>query len=164
MRSGLMACQLSPVVRGLHHILRAEIKRLWILGREDERRHLRSSKFRAAHKNMRDLAGDFVEAHDAAVPAAGINDVGIRGIRRDVTEFKSADGEPIAEADLTVIAAIRHRDGAAVLLRGVRIVGKLVVRDHVVELAGRLVVPTAPRFAAVHADGGALIDTENHAL
>ena len=113
---------------------------------------------------MRDLAGDFVEAHDAAVPAAGVNDVGIRGVGRDETEFKSTDGEPIAEADLTVIAAIRHRDGTAVLLRGVRRVGKLAVGNHVVELACRLVVPTAPRFAAVHADSSALIDTENHAL
>src|SRR5580704_11897035 len=113
---------------------------------------------------MRDLAGDFVEAHYAAVPAAGINNVRIRGVRRDETEFKSADGKPITIGDLTVIAAIRDRDGAAVLLRRVRKVGKLVVGDYVIELPGGLVEPSAPGFAAVDADGSALIDAENHAL
>src|SRR5581483_5964581 len=43
------------------------------------------------------------------------------------------------------------------LLAAVDPVGKLVIRDHMIKLCCRLVVPTAPGLAAVHGHTGPLI-------
>src|SRR5258705_7256044 len=50
--------------------------------------------------------------------------------------FKSACGKPITVCDFAVVAAVRHNDGAAVLLRGVSVIRKRIVSRHVIELAG----------------------------
>jgi len=135
-----------------------------ILRREHEWRHLRRALRGAANEDVRDLTGDFIEAHDAAVPTAGIDDVWIRGVGSDVTKLEAANREPVAIGDYAIVAAAWDGGGAAILLRGVGNVGKLVVGDDVIELASGLVEPIAPGFAAVEADSGALIDAENHAL
>ena len=51
---------------------------------------------------------------------------------------------------------------AALLLPAADAVRERVVGAHVVELGGRLVVPAAPRLAAVHGDHRALVRREDH--
>src|SRR5437764_15248989 len=60
--------------------------------------------------------------------------------------------------------AARSRRSPAVLLRAINPVGKPVVRSHVIELSGGLVVPTAPSLATIARDYRALIISQNHAL
>src|ERR1700679_102616 len=166
-RSSEVGADLGPAlaaVGSFQDVLSAEIERARILRRKNQRRHLRHTIFRAAYENVHDLSGGFVPAQDAAVPASGINDAGVGGIGSNVTEFEAADGKPIAETDFAVVAAMGNRSGAAILLRSVGNVGKLIVRDDVIELAGRLIIPTAPGKAGVEANGGALVHAENHAL
>src|SRR5207237_5872346 len=73
------------------------------------------------------------------------------------------DRRPVAEGDLAVIAAARDPGGAGVLLRPVHPVWELVVRDDVVELRRGLVVPAAPRRAAVQTDRRTLVAAHDHA-
>ena len=88
----------------------------------------------------------------------------MRGVGSDVSVFAAhRHGAPVAQRDRCVVRARRRRRGAAVLLRAVDPVRVPVVGGHVVELGGRLVVPGAPRFRAVHADDGALVGAEDHA-
>src|SRR5437016_4249478 len=62
----------------------------------------------------------------------------------------------------TVLAAARSGRRTAVLLRAVHPVRKLVVRHDVIELRRWLVVPRAPRLAAVARHNRALVAAENH--
>ena len=114
----------------------------------------------AGRQHVLHLAGGAIQARHALRPA--INDVGIQRIGRNITVFLGADRMPVAEGDLAVVAAAGDAGRAALLLAAVNPVGKLVVGADVIELRGRLVVPGAPGLAAVHADGGALIDRESN--
>src|SRR2546429_2671594 len=71
---------------------------------------------------------------------------------------------PIAKGDFAIIAAALRGGGAAFLLRAVNPVGKTIVGGDVIELRGWLIVPTAPRRAAVHADDRALVGAERDNL
>src|SRR4029079_17322007 len=77
--------------------------------------------------------------------------------RRDLAELHQID--PVDR-----VRAARPPRGARILLRAVHPVRKTVVGDDVVELPGGLVVPGAPRLAAVDGDDAPLIDPENAAL
>ena len=111
-----------------------------------------------------DSARGFVEAQHGVIPASGEDDVGMQGIRGNVSEFKAAHGKPVAVGNLAVVAAIGHSRGAAVLLLGINVVGELVVGDHVVKLSCGLVEPGGPGVARVERNRGALVHAENHAL
>src|SRR3989442_168198 len=64
---------------------------------------------------------------------------------------------PRAHGALAVIAAARHVRGARPLLAAVIPVREPAIGRHVIELRRGLVVPAAPRLAAVDGDDGALI-------
>src|SRR6185295_4354626 len=96
--------------------------------------------------------------------AAAVDDVGVARKGNVVVALVAAHRIPVAEGELAVIAAARHRHRAAVLLAAVDPVGETVVGGHVVELPGRLVVPGAPGLAAVDGDDGALIGAGDHPL
>src|SRR5258707_6448194 len=116
----------------------------------------------AARENVNKLPRVFIEADDTAIPAAGIDKVGVKRIGRDVAVFEASDGPPVAESDFAVIAAAGHGGGAAILLGCVGNVRKLIVGDDVIELAGGLIEPGRPGLAAVVADDCALVDAENN--
>src|SRR5439155_24276256 len=78
----------------------------------------------------------------------------------DIPVLLRADGTPLPERDLAVVAAAHDPGGSALLLAAVHAVRELVVGADVVELRRRLVVPRAPRRAPVHRDEGALIAGE----
>src|ERR1700730_13262765 len=61
-------------------------------------------------------------------------------------------------------AARRCADGATVLLRASHEVGEAVVRGHVIDLRGWLVVPGAPGRGSIHAYNSPLIAGDDHSL
>src|SRR5437867_1096770 len=99
----------------------------------------------------------------AAVGVPAVDDVGIERVRRDVAALAGAHRRPVAEGDRAEVAATRHAGGARILLSAVHAVGEGVVRDHVVELGRRLLVPAAPAAAAVERDHRALVAAHDHA-
>src|ERR1700730_5356591 len=101
---------------------------------------------------MDNLPGSLVIAKHRTVPSAGVYVVWIRGIGHDVAKLKSPGRRPIAISDFAIIAAAGDGGGPAVLLRSVNVVRKMLISADVINLSGRLVVPRAPGFAAIHAD------------
>src|SRR5205807_7937922 len=75
-----------------------------------------------------------------------------------------ADRVPVAVRDLAIVAPAVHAGGAALLLAAAHAVRERVVGVDVVELRGRLVVPGAPRHAAVQRDDGPLIGADEDRL
>src|SRR5262249_16645726 len=78
--------------------------------------------------------------------------------------FKAAAGKPVAIRNLAVVAAVGHHDGAAVLLRSIGVIRKLVIRGDVVQLARRLVEPIGPGGSSVQTDDCTLVRADNHAI
>src|SRR5215475_11387876 len=76
--------------------------------------------------------------------------------------FKAADGVPVLGKNLAIVAAARDSRGSAILLRPIDTVWESVIGRDVVELAGRLVIPGAPRPAAIDADDRSLVNAQNH--
>ncbi len=85
---------------------------------------------------------------------------GLSGSGRHKAVLVDADGQPVALRDRAVVAAARHAHRSALLLTAAHAIRKRVVGRHVIELAGRLVVPGAPRLAAVERHDRALIGSE----
>src|SRR5205085_5827619 len=112
-----------------------------------------------AHGLGRDLRG-LARALDEARELAAVDDVRVKRVRGDVAVLFRADRSPVAEGYRAVVAAARRPDRAALLLAAVDPIWELVVGRDVVELRGRLVVPTAPGAPAVDRDGRALIRRE----
>src|ERR1700730_13730824 len=106
---------------------------------------------------MDDLTSGFVVAKNRTIPSSRVYVIRIRGIGHDVAKLEGPGGRPVSIRDLAIIAAAGDGGGAAVLLRSVNVVRKMLISAYVIKLPGRLVVPGAPRFAAVHADNCALI-------
>src|SRR2546430_4728465 len=89
------------------------------------------------------LPGTTIITEEFAVSAATINDVGIGGIRRNITALASAGGMPVTKRDGAIITAADDEDAAAILLCAIDVIRKLIIHGHVIELRGWLVVPTA---------------------
>src|SRR6267142_1282814 len=87
----------------------------------------------------------------------------IQRVRRDVSILISRlHRPPIMKIQRTIPAPARRRRRTAVLLRSVHPVRKTMVRNHVIKLSGRLVVPRTPRLAAVACHQRALIAAQSH--
>src|SRR6266852_6383682 len=71
---------------------------------------------------------------------------------------------PLAKCDFAVVAAAHRTNGPAFLLSAVNPIRKAIVRGHVIELRGRLVIPSAPRLAVVHGNYRALITGKRNRL
>src|SRR6266702_5995559 len=140
-----------------------EVQRARLERRKNNRQRARVTIFAAANRfrrNLRVLADILLRARE---PVA-IKNVGIERIDGDVSVLENPDQMPIAKSYFAVIAAALRRHGAALLLRAVNPVRKTIVRGDVIELRGWLIVPTAPRRAAIHADDRALIGAERDDL
>ena len=106
------------------------------------------------------LRGDILHLARGAIETghlAAVNDVRVERIGRDIAIFLDADGVPLAESDLAIVAAADDAGRAAFLLAAVDPVRELIVGDDMVKLRGRLVVPRTPGLPAVDGDDGALI-------
>src|SRR5579871_6908282 len=100
-------------------------------------------------RNGLDLAGSLVEAGERALVIAGVDDVRIGRIGRDIAGFAAAHRIPVRTIDASAVAAAGDGDGSVVLLRAVNTIRNLVVGDDVIELRGGLVVLACPGLAAV---------------
>src|SRR5205807_4728726 len=105
-------------------------------------------------------SSDLVEARDLSA----VYDVGVQRIGSDIAVLLRADGTPLPERDLSVVAAAHDSGGPALLLAAVHAVRELVIGADMVKLRRRLVVPRAPRRSAVHRDDGALVAGEQDDL
>src|SRR4029079_10881773 len=92
-----------------------------------------------------------VGALDGAAVVAGVDDVGVARIDRDVAALAAGDAERVA------VAGARHGDVAVVLLRGVDPVRPARVDLDAVQLGGGLVVLRRPGPSAVTRDVGAAV-------
>src|ERR1700734_2767460 len=75
----------------------------------------------------------------------------------DVAVLLGAGSIPVALRGLTPVAAANHARRTALLLAAADPIREPPVGIYMVHLRGRLVVPRAPRGAAVHGDRRALI-------
>src|SRR6185437_8133775 len=178
-RAGILARQVGadrlPVlatVARAEETLVAEVQRLRVSLGERERHRPDGAvvilRVREHRIDVADLAGLPVEFVDARAAVRGIagNDVRIIGIGRDHAAL-AADrdlAELLHGNAVTACGAARERGGARVLLSAIHPVGELVVRDDVIDLRGRLVVPAAPGLAAVERDLCALVAAEDAPL
>ena len=110
------------------------------------------------------FAGAVVVARDVAAIGAGVNDIRVGGIGRDVAALATADVVPVGAIDGAVRAGAGDADGGVVLLGTVDVVGEATVGGDVVELRGWLRVLARPGDAAVDGDGGAAIVAVDDAL
>ncbi len=149
----------QAAVRGLPQRIGREEQRARIDRRKQQRRRPERARVRITRRpDVLDLAGPAIEARHLAA----VHQIGIERIRRDVAVLLHTDGQPLAERDLSVVAAAGDARRPALLLPAAHAVRERVVRAHVVELRGRLVVPGTPALAAVHRHDGALIGGQDH--
>ena len=113
-------------------------------------------------RNILNLPGLSVETIKLTARAASINNLWVDRIWKNVTTLSRTDRMPVSIGDLSVVAAAHYRRGAAILLRAVHPVRKLIVHRNVIKLRRRLVVPTAPRLTTVQSNNCPLIDARDH--
>ena len=111
-------------------------------------------------EDLAELAGLAVQPGDRAAVAAGVDDVRIARVHRDVAALAAADLIPVGRD--REAAARRHRNRAVVLLRSVDAVGPLVVHIDPVHLRGLLTHLVGPALAAVEADVGPAVVRVDH--
>src|SRR3954453_9169783 len=143
-------------------------------GAERDRRRPRITERRVASKqtdvpriarcNVVRLPRQPFEPEQCAIGAAAIDDVIVVRVWDDVAALAAADGLPVVRRDCPVVAPARDADGSAVLLCAVNAVRECVVCRDMVELRRGLVVPLAPRDAAVDRDRRALIDASDQSV
>ena len=150
-------------VGGLPDVLRADVERARIGGREHDRERpleaLGDVSRRIAHRvvGMRVdralLAGAPIEPRDEAAVAAGEEQIRRPRIAGDVAALAAADRvEDLIDAARSAEAGrrlARKAGGAVVLLRAADVIRHVPGRNHVVHLRGRHRL-RRPRFAAVH--------------
>src|ERR1700683_18614 len=96
-----------------------------------------------------------------AFVGARIDNVWVTRIGRDITAFAAADGIPIRLIYDALIAAAGDAYGGVVLLRAVEVIRKSIVRGHVIELRGWVVVFRGPSLAAVDGNRRPAIIAQN---
>src|SRR6185437_6154790 len=110
-----------------------------------------------------DLSRVAVVARDAAAGTA-VNEVRVQRIDRGAAVFLDADRMPVVRGQLTIVAARRHARRTRVLLPAANPIRPGVVDADLVHRGGRLVVPTAPRLAAVDGDDRTLVAVDRQDL
>src|SRR3989442_1191199 len=109
------------------------------------------------------LAGALVETGNQALVVAGVNNVGVGRIGRDVARFPTAHRIPVGTIDGAVVAAAGDGDGAVVLLRPVDVVRSAGIGNDVIELRRGLIVLARPSFASIQTHSDATIVGNDHA-
>ena len=161
-----MISQDLPAVGRPEDHLRAVIDDVGIVGRRGDRRrplkpilHVFAAVARRVLRpraHVARLSGAVVVARDDAEILARIHDVGVRGVRHDVSCLAAADVVPVRQRDAVPQAVARSLRRAQVLHRAGDVIRRAGVRRHVVELAQRQ-LRREPRLAAVGGDVDAAI-------
>ena len=151
--------QLRPAAAAVHgapdHVAR-EVERARIHRGEEHRCRSQHAVVGRAKGLWRDLL-DLARAPVPARHPAAVDDIRVERVGSDVAVLLHADRCPLAEGDGAVVAAALHARRARLLLPAADAIREGVVGADVVELRGRLVVPRAPRAAAVDGDDDALV-------
>src|SRR5262249_52245683 len=137
-----------PAVGRFEQDVAGVIKRLLIHRREDHRGRAQETILAAAHGFRRyilRLTGRPIVLRDLAA----VSDVRVDRVGGDIAVFFNADSTPTAPGDRAIIAPASYRRRAALLLTAVDPVRPAIVCDDMIHLRRRLVVPTAPRLAAI---------------
>src|SRR5262249_3529377 len=148
-----------PAVERLEQHVAGVIERLLVNRREDYRRRAQETILTAARGFGRDVLR--LTGRPIVLRAlAAVGDVRIRGVGGAVPVLSTAAVCQIAVGVRALLAPRGSPGRAALLLPAVDPVRPAVVGDDVIHLRRRLVVPTAPRLAAVDGDRRALISGE----
>ena len=174
--AGQIAADFAPMVAAIGrfpHQFACRIKRCRTASRRHQRHH---PIIMMAHLGRSLAIGrDRIGRDVGHLPGAGIpprrmpakprpvDDVGVDRIGNVIIALVPANRVPVAEIGRSIIAPAGDPDRAAVLLPRVDPVGKAIVGGEVIQLSGRLVVPVAPRLAAIDADRRALVRCRCHA-
>src|SRR5436305_303707 len=107
----------------------------------------RANRIQRPGRYILDLSGVVVIPGDLAAIRAGVDDLRIMRIGRDVSAFTSAHRIPIRTIDST---PLRRRSAyrAVVLLSAINEIREAIVGNHMVELRRRLVPLRSPACAA----------------
>ena len=156
---------MHPAVRRSHHELESGDQLVLVPGRESERLGNRGAAVQAwidVGTHVDPLLAGVGDLHDPR--PAGVHDIGVQRIGNRRAPLPTGHGVPVHRRDGAEVAAAARADGARVLLRAVHPVGIRVVDGDVIDLVRRLIVPGAPRRAAVERHDRALIHPQEHAL
>src|SRR5260370_33086707 len=146
-------------IRGFEEHVSRKVERVRFERRKNHWQRARIAILAAANRlrrNLRVFANVLLRARE---PVA-IKNVWIERVDGDIVVFENSDEMPIAKSSFAIIAAAQCCRGAAFLLGAVNPIWKTIVGRDVIELRRWLVIPTAPRLAAVHADDRALIGAQ----
>ena len=131
------------------------------------RKHQRQSAIvaiLAAPHGLRRNVLHFTNFQVRARYARAVNQILIGWIDGDRAVLFHSEQSPVAKCDFSVVAAAGCRCRSALLLCAINPVGKTVVRRNVIKLRRGLVIPTAPRRAAVYANHRALVARQSDDL
>ena len=146
--------------RRLPQRVAGEIEHVRIDGGKEDRCGPQRADAAASARQRRDVLHLAGPAIGARRRTAAVNNLGAQRIGRRVPVLVDADRMPFAKRDGAVVAAARDARRTALLLTAAHPIRKRVVCRDVVHLRRRLVVPRAPRLAAVDADDRPLIARE----
>src|SRR4029077_2672130 len=141
----------------------SEKKQMRIEWRKDNRlgpQHPEIFRLHRHRKNVLRLTGAPIESRQFTAD----DDVWIEWIGNDITIFLRRNRSPVAERNLAFVAATFDADRTAFLLTAVKPIRKRVVRAHVIQLRGRLVIPRAPALSAIHRDDRALVRAQQNGV
>src|SRR5208282_3603893 len=108
------------------------------------------------------FAGAVIVARNLTPVGAGIHDLRVDRIGRDVATFAAAYVVPVGAIDGAVRARAGDGHGGIVLLSAVHVIGKPAVGDDVIKLGRGLVIDAGPSVAAVDGDDSAAIVAVDH--
>ena len=175
---GTDACPRLTFVRGLPKVLRRCVNDFRIERREDDWKcplpSLGKSARRFAGKEARIylhvpyLPVAPIVSREKCTLTAGVNDVGVRWIRRDVAALTTADtirpvALPVADTGKIVPSRARNAERPRVLLRSAYVVWKICRHRDVIDLSGGK-VQGSPCRSTVHGYSSAAIVAFNHPL
>src|SRR5262249_22827871 len=152
----------DPIVRGVNE-LRTDEHPARILWRQVHARTWTESIVGGGQEDRPALARDAIEPGDHVSAAMRVDITRIQRVAEDVPLLVTVDGIPVLRPNRAEVAAAEDRHRAAILLRTVDPVGKLIVGRDEIEFAVRHRVPGRPRRAAVDGNCRALVGSEDHA-
>ncbi len=148
----------AAVHRAKQHVGRA-VQHAGVDGGKRERHGADPAVFPGAHGLGRHLL-HLARAPVESAQLAAVHEVRVQRVGRDVAVFFRPDGTPFPDRDLAVVAPAHDTGRPALLLAAVHPIRKPPISRDVIELRGRLIVPRAPRRAAVHSHDRALVARE----
>jgi len=100
------------------------------------------------------LVGAMIEPRDFSAIRAGVYDLGIDRVGRDIPTLPPTNVVPVGPINRAIRAGAGDGNGGVVLLSAVNSIRKAVVGNHMVELRRWLVVLAGPGFSVIDRNRG----------